>query len=283
MFHQLHPINSKNMAKATDMGAGTAYPLILSMDKFLDLLNDVKSLEVAAAAIVDNSALQALGAFDMATALALIDSFGSSSDSSHIADTSSRRIKQIGNMKADNSEPLPAQIASMLSEYPVFTAGGQGGIFTLDFGKTLFLQGSFLPYCELLFSNGMGSTRGGAPVGGVSFSDYGHIPIYGGDNVNGLSFLLAEGVIEVKERFSDLVPSTTNAKVGEKLTFTAANPTKLDIYKWAYFGSLKTPVVATAKSLQITVPQYAKSGPIRIESEGPLFDFFLTPEIKISS
>ena len=282
MFGALHFINPNRYPKSSDL-IGGSYPLGLSLDKFLDLFNDAKSISFNGFAIIDSTLAQNIAASSITEGLSNLNGANNSAQSSSFAGISKRKIIPIGQLTSSGEELAASKIPSCLIDYPFHSAGGSGGLMTIDFGFTLVVGGLFYPKINIQFSNGMGSSASGIFVGSISFAGYGDIPIYGGSAVDGINIGFAGGSISVAERYSYLRADSLTASVSSTVRLVATSPmTNLTAYKTAYFGSAKARVEASDKALSITVPENAKSGPIRISSDDPLDTFLTYDEIRIS-
>ncbi len=277
-----HVINPNRVANSSDLISGP-YPISLSLDKFLDLFADVKSLSANGISIIDNTLTQNFTSSDIGGTLNNLENFDDTTDISSFAGTSRRKIIPIGQLNPDGSEPSLSHTPTTLVDYPSHTIGTSGGSVTINLGRTLMAADLFYPYILVQFSTGMGNLAGGLLVGGINFSNYGVIPIFGGPRVDGITQGFAEGSININERYSSLRASATLADIGGTITFTSqSNLQYLQSYTSAFFGPIKTDVEANNNQLIVTVPKYAKSGPVRFNSTDPHFDSFLSyDEIRV--
>ncbi len=285
MLHTKHIINPNRVATNADLLSGP-YPIGLTVEQFLDLFSDVKSFEGNGISIVDNTIIQQFGATDPATALSQLNQAVGNNNFSSFGGASSRSVVPVGQLTSAGLEPTNLSvIPSALVDYPFHLIGGGGAYVKIDFGRTLCFADLLYPYIEILFSTGMGNTTGGRIVGTIYFESYGGIPIFGGAGLSSLSIPFVGGFIRVKERYSSLRSSALSASPNAQLTFTAQSPlANLASYTAAYFGSVRVDTSPTASTINVTVPQNAKSGPVRFESHSPQFDTFLSyDDIRVAS
>lgn len=277
MLYNPSVVDPNRVATAADLQ--TTHPIGMTLDKFMDFFADVKSIEVNGAGIIDETVSKTFLATNIIEALAALAAVADSATNAVFVGTSRRRILPVGTLNADGTELRQSQRPTTLVDYPVHSAGGGGGGFIeINFGKSLTFAGLFYPYINIQFSNGMGNTAGGIPVGSIIFDGYGEILIYGGPDVDGvLKQGLAAGRISIKERYSDLRATSLQVNAGGQLVFQPSKQMRfLDTYKTAFFGATEAQVNASVSSLTVQVPLNAKSGPVRLLSTGPQFDSFLS-------
>jgi hypothetical protein len=239
----------------------------------LDFWSDVKALDVSIEAVTLplsqslslGNAVEGLGALQEANG----ESRASLRTRVH------RQMRQIGLLNADGSESLLSAAPTSFSEYPVFSGGNSGGTFSINFGQTLFYIGNFLPKVDVLMANGLSNSAGGGLVGFVNFASYGSISMFG-------EYGYCLGSVSIAERYSEIQMQGNTFSVGQTITLNCAGLTEMDKYTLAYFGVASSPVSYDGENLLIVVPQNAKSGPLRIESQSPQFDFLLTEPVFIS-
>lgn len=282
MLFTQHVINPNRVALASDLAG--AYPIGLSVDRFLDLFADAKTFRVEAVAITDTTLGQIIAPSNFNDAIDALDNFDFGTSAS-FQGSSRREVVRLGALTATGGAPTLSRTPSSLVDYPVHNLAGGGGYLTIDFGRTLTYAGLLYPRFEVVFGNGLGNLVGGIPVGALGFESYGEIPIYGGAIVDGLTQGFAIGSISLSERYSALRLSSTAASVGGTLTLTSSlsNPNAFASYSEAYFGPAKASISTVGKISTVIVPAHARSGPVRIESDAPRFDSFLTyGEVRIS-
>ncbi len=276
MLLSSHIVNANRTATQNDL-VGGFYPIGVGLEPFLHLFSDVKSFSISAVGIIDRSLAISFGSSD---AYAGINTLQNGADNSPVSisnvnGSSMRSIIPIGQLTLAG-QPLPVT-PSTLVDYAFHSLGNGAGNLRIDFGRTLIKNGLFYPRISLNFSNGLTSEPIGRPVGVVDFAGYGSIPIYGGVVVNGIVIASAAGSIAINEKYSELRTASFSASVGSVVTFSAPRALQsLSNYTKAYFGAVAALVTATDHSLSVTVPENAKSGPVRFEANSPLFDTFLS-------
>lgn len=270
-------IDPNRTARPSDLISGP-YPIGLSLDKFLDLFADVKSLDGDGLALIDNTLSNNIAATDIIGSLININQFGANDSVSSFAGSSERKVVPIGQLNLDGTPFAESRRPSTLCDYPTHLIGsGGGGTIAIDFGRTLIYAGLYYPYILVQFSNGMSNIAGGTIVGDITFDGYGSIPVYGGPELGALSVGLVVGSLKVSERFSSLRTDSLTVAPNSSITFSTKGPfSKLSKYKRAFFGSAQVSTSTSANSITMTVPINATSGPVRFESDGPLYDTFLS-------
>lgn len=285
MLYTKHIINPSRVAKASDLSTGP-YPIGMTVEKFLDLFADAKSIEGSGFSLIDNTLLAQFGTTDPVAALSNLNQAAGKGDTVSVFSGSSRRtISVVGQLTKTGAEPSVSATPTSLVNYPVHTIGGGSGSIQIDFGRTLCAADLLYPYILIRFSTGMGNTAPGQIVGNMVFEGFGSIPIRSGTAVSSFSAGFAGGTIRIKERYSSLRADSINVGKGTTLTFRPNAPmTDLARYKTAYFGPVRVVTQPTAQYITVTVPPNAKSGPVRFEADSPLYDSFLSyDEITISS
>ena len=275
MLHSKHIINPNRIASNSDLNSGGNYPIGLNLENFMDLYHDVKSFTFSLFSLVDNSQFGGGDISNIMEALQAIEDSANSSSVSSASGVTTRSIRPVGLLDANGEEPLTSQTPTALREYPIHSGGRNSALISINFGKTLLRNGLFYPEIIVTFSNGVASNTSGAIVGSVSFGSFGEIILFGG-NVNPLSFVTANGSVEINERYSSITASVLEAKIDGSITFAGGGLTNLEDYITAFMGHAQAPVQFNGSSLVFTIPKFARSGPVRFESSNNPMDAFYT-------
>lgn len=273
MLLHRHIVNPSKVALFSDLSGGN-YPVGLAVEDFLYLFSDARAFKISAFAFIDDSLARQAGSSDIAGQLDSLNSIGQNPLVNLTAQTA-RQIIPIGKLDKNGKELIASP--NTMVDYPLHIGGNQDGTLTIDFGKTLLTADLLMPWIQIDFSNGFTSKQQGTIVGGVSFLNYGFIPIYSGTVDVGLVIGSAGGKIELAENYSSLISKTIFLPIGGQLILeTDSDMQNLSLYSQAFFGAASSSILGAQKQLTIKVPENAKSGPVRIEASSPQFDSFLT-------
>ncbi len=268
-----HIIDCERGSAAASRVLRGAYPIGFTLEQFLHLFADAKSIYINAI-YMTTSANNAF--FGSITEFLSMDP--NTTTINTIAGLSRRRTYPIGFLENNGSDQIQSHRPTALTYFPFHTTGSGGGYLTIDFGRTLLYAGLFFPYIEISFAEGAGSLATGNIIGSVSFDPYGSIAIYDSPSASPLNFTVALGRIEIREFFSFLRSSRRTFQVGEQIQLDSVGGSLSDLryYTSAFFGNIKVPIFPSDDSISITIPQGAKSGPILLARDEPHYDKFLS-------
>ena len=275
MFFQQHTADTSVTFRGSSVSS-----ISLSTVDYLDAISDIKTFKVNTIAsitpLISNNTLPT-NILDAITALSNVSSTKLQSIFNTVE--TQRTILNIGNVSDKFDETLdPNSKTGSLIDAPYFNSNAPN--ISIDFRNLQFLDGRVFPAFYFSIFSEL-SSNGPYFVGSCS-TPWGNVPIYSSVDI-AQNIVVASMSIEISERFSDIVANSYSVSPGSTLTFTAQNGVKgLSGFKKAFFAEVSADVIATDKTLSLTVPTNAKSGPVRFEQHEPLFNAFYTADITVT-
>lgn len=245
-----HLLKNDAILTAQDIGSNN-YPIGMSLETFLNFWNDIKSLNVSISIFQFSDPLLAsnfVRSTDIQGGLQLIDDAEGAINNYSLISAAHRTTRPI----KENDTDITARV-----DYPILSAQG----FEINLGKSKYLNNIFYPYISVSIPYDQTEI-----IGGITFEDFGTIPIYGPSS-NGITSTFAAGSISVSERFSNIKLNTQRFTKGG--TFRANHDINLNGYSKIYFGPAVSDLTVRDTDIEAKIPTNARGGAIYIEKISP--------------
>jgi hypothetical protein len=249
MFGQSHPVRVN--FQTAFVGTTPNYQLGVTVDRYLSFVRDVKQLRFTGFGIRQS---------------VLRETFFSPNDQTvGFNQILQRRRREAGYLGINNQELIPHPITFIDATYPFFSAGQNSSRFVLDFGKTAFRLGVLYPYLDAAIGS-FSDINGNTIVGEIKIEELGTIVLK--SPLAGVELILANGNVDIIERYSNLVPNTPIASPEQQIVFSIKDGEAfsfLDQYA-PYYKGIRLEYNSSPIELTVTLPRWFRGGHIRFES-----------------